>query len=148
MMNLSLWLVSFLVLPSAACASAWTPASSTITDGLAAESLNNLLHLVGNGTLKSFLATQNVSQTCTEENVVRRKDYTTLSQEEKLDYVNAMKCLMDAPAITPVVSTHTFAAGIITGKKFEETLTSRQELIPGVRSRYDDFVGTHVNQTG
>lgn len=103
-MNLSLWLLRLLVLPSAACASAWTPASSVTTDALAADSLDNLLELVNNGTLKSFLATQNVSQTCTEENVARRKDYTTLSQEERLDYVRAMKCLMDAPALTPVVS--------------------------------------------
>lgn len=101
-MNLSLWFLRLLLLPSAA--RAWTPASSSITDALAAESLDNLLELVNNGTLKSYLATRNVSQTCTEENVVRRKDYTALSEDERLDYVNALKCLMDAPARTPAVS--------------------------------------------
>lgn len=95
-------LLGLVVLPSAA--RAWTPASSDITDALAADSLDNLLKLVSNGTLKSYLATQDVSQTCTAENVARRKDYTTLSQEERLDYVTAMKCLMDAPALTPPVS--------------------------------------------
>lgn len=96
------WLLGLVVLP--AVARAWSPASSSITDALAADSLDNLLKLVSNGTLKSYLATQNVSQTCTEEKVARRKDYTTLSQEERLDYVTAMKCLMDAPALTPSVS--------------------------------------------
>lgn len=101
-MQFSSWLLGLIVLPSTT--RAWTPASSSATDALAAESLDNLLKLVRNGTLKSYLATQNVSQTCTEDTVVRRKDYTTLSQEEKLDFVHAMQCLMDAPALTPPVS--------------------------------------------
>lgn len=101
MMTRSVWLLRFLVLPSAV--RAWTAASSSLTDTLAAESLCNILDLVSNGTLKTFLATQNVSQTCTEETVARRKDFTSLSEEERLDYVDALKCLMDAPALTPSV---------------------------------------------
>lgn len=99
-MNLSLWLFS-LALPAAT--RAWSAASSELTDAIAAASLENQLNLVSNGTLKSFLATQNVSQACTEETVVRRKAYTALSDEEKMNFVQALQCLMDAPALTPSV---------------------------------------------
>lgn len=100
-MNLFLWLLG-LTLP--ATTRAWSAASSEMTDALAAASLENQLNMVYNGSLKSFLATQNVEQICTEETVVRRKAYTALSEEEKLDFVQGLQCLMDAPALTPSVS--------------------------------------------
>lgn len=46
-----------------------------------------------------------------------------MSDEEKLDYIQAVSCMMSKPSITPA------------------------EVVPGARSRYDDFVATHVNQT-
>lgn len=93
-----------LLLSLVSAASAWTPASSNVTDGLVADSMSNLLELAANGTLKSYLATQNVSQTCTKETLAVRKEYSTLTTEEKLDYINAMKCMFDAPGLTPAVS--------------------------------------------
>jgi hypothetical protein len=47
----------------------------------------------------------------------------TLSAHERIAYTNAVLCLQGKTALTPT------------------------SLIPGVRSRYDDFVGTHINQT-
>jgi len=84
---------------------AWTPASTTLTDALAANSLRNQLNLVSNGTLKDFLATEGVQQTCTKESAVVRKGFTTLNATERTAFTTAIKCLMDAPALTPSVST-------------------------------------------
>lgn len=46
-----------------------------------------------------------------------------LSDAEKLHYINAVRCLMTKPSITP------------------------PEVVPGARTRYDDFVATHMNLT-
>lgn len=92
-----------LALPLAVQAS-WTPASTTFTDALAAESLSNQLNLLSNGTLGAFLATEGVQQSCTKENAAIRKSFTTLTSEERIAFSTAIKCLMDAPALTPSVS--------------------------------------------
>lgn len=102
-MNLLSWLHWLLALPSAVEGAGWTPASSKVSDALVAASVANQLALVSNGILRSFLATQDVSQNCTEKNAERRKEYTGRSRAEKLDYGNAMKRLMDAAAFTPSV---------------------------------------------
>ncbi|KAF3769926.1 hypothetical protein M406DRAFT_36019 [Cryphonectria parasitica EP155] len=60
---------------------------------------------------------------CSPEKVAVRKDYIELTEAEKLDYTSAVSCLMASPALTPISEA------------------------AGVRSRYDDFVATHVNQT-
>lgn len=46
-----------------------------------------------------------------------------LSKQEKSAYINAVKCLQAKPAITPT------------------------SIAPGVVSRYEDFVTTHILQT-
>ncbi|KAK7949298.1 tyrosinase central domain-containing protein, partial [Apiospora aurea] len=60
---------------------------------------------------------------CTSDNIVYRREYGSLSESERLDYVNAVKCLQALPARTP--------AGVS----------------DGTRSRYDDFVLTHIQHT-
>ncbi|TLD25198.1 hypothetical protein PspLS_06104 [Pyricularia sp. CBS 133598] len=62
-------------------------------------------------------------RTCTAANLAIRKEYGDLTKEERLDYVNAVKCLMKLPARTP------------------------QEVAPGAKSRYDDFNVLHVQKT-
>lgn len=137
-----------LALPLAAQAS-WTPASTTFTDALAAESLSNQLNLLSNGTLNTILATEGVSQTCNNETAAVRKGFTTLTTDERIAFTTAIKCLMDAPALTPSVSQqfnmHYHRGNL--NHPDTDTLISLQEAAPGVKSRYDDFVGTHVNQT-
>ena len=44
----------------------------------------------------------------------------TLSKQERLKYIDSVKCLMKKPA-----------------------LTDKKDL-PGAKSRYDDFLGTHI----
>jgi tyrosinase len=110
-----------LLLPLAA--QAWIPASTEGSDLLAAQSLANLREATLNGSLEEHLAVLGVPQTCQIEEAVVRKEYSTLSSEEKLNYTAAVRCLMDNPATVP------------------------SELAPGAKSRYDDFVAAHINQT-
>ncbi|EGF98756.1 uncharacterized protein MELLADRAFT_40700 [Melampsora larici-populina 98AG31] len=47
----------------------------------------------------------------------------SLSKEERIDYTNSILCLKSKPSITP------------------------NQIAPGAKSRYDDFIVTHINQT-
>ncbi|KAK8098833.1 tyrosinase [Apiospora kogelbergensis] len=101
----------------------YVPEPADGTDLLAAQSLSNLRDAVADGSLQGKLAERGVSQTCTLENAVVRREYSTLTSTEKLAYTSAVKCLMAKPPRTP------------------------PEVAPGARSRYEDFVATHINST-
>jgi hypothetical protein len=97
----------------AASACAWTPSSTNGTDRLAAKGLANL---------KRHHASFNYTSSCDISKAPVRKEWLSLSDEEKIAYTNAVKCLMDKPSISGAA-------------------------IPGAKSRFDDFVGVHINQT-
>ncbi|KAI4912816.1 hypothetical protein J4E90_006222 [Alternaria incomplexa] len=61
--------------------------------------------------------------TCTPETASVRKEWSTLSKPERRNYIDAIKCLHSKPGLTPA------------------------SVAPGARSRFDDFVVTHVKQT-
>ncbi|KAH6664819.1 hypothetical protein F5X68DRAFT_237253 [Plectosphaerella plurivora] len=61
--------------------------------------------------------------TCTARNIVFRREYGSLSKAQRLDYVNAIKCLQTLPPRTPA------------------------SVASGARSRFDDFIVTHIQQT-
>ncbi|KAF2146390.1 uncharacterized protein K452DRAFT_219628 [Aplosporella prunicola CBS 121167] len=63
------------------------------------------------------------ADTCTKDNVSVRREWGVLKDEEKKEYINAVLCLQRKPANTP------------------------QALAPGAKTRYDDFVAVHINQT-
>jgi tyrosinase len=63
------------------------------------------------------------STACSRDNVRVRKLFENLTNDERISYTDALKCLMDLPAKTP------------------------SSLAPGAKSRYDDWVVTHINQT-
>ncbi|KAF3008598.1 hypothetical protein E8E13_007715 [Curvularia kusanoi] len=63
------------------------------------------------------------AERCTLKNVAVRKEWSALHKSEKLDYIRAVKCLQSKPAKTPTA------------------------VASGARTRYDDFVATHINQT-
>jgi len=67
-----------------------------------------------------FVAAQN--NACPSESRRSRKEWRTLSDDEKRDYLNAVKCLQSRPP---------------KGQQFFD-----------VRSRFDDFVALHINATG
>ncbi|KAM0810934.1 putative Tyrosinase [Seiridium cardinale] len=119
-----MWLL-FCTLPLVltSVAFAYVPESTLKTDLLAIASLANLAESIANGSLANHLAEQGVSQDCDILKVGIRREYSTLSDKEKLAYTSAVKCLMSKHAQTP------------------------SNQIPGAKSRYDDFVGTHINQT-
>ncbi|KAH6854785.1 hypothetical protein B0I37DRAFT_39569 [Chaetomium sp. MPI-CAGE-AT-0009] len=63
------------------------------------------------------------SKTCTKENLQVRREWGDISADEKKAYIAAMLCIMEKPSkLDPA--------------KF-----------PGAKSRYDDFVVVHMNQT-
>ncbi|KAF9478985.1 Di-copper centre-containing protein [Pholiota conissans] len=54
------------------------------------------------------------------EKLVERREWRTLSREEKASYIDAIKCLQSRPAVKPVIK--------------------------AARSRYDEFQAFHINQ--
>ncbi|RFN43635.1 hypothetical protein FIE12Z_12101 [Fusarium flagelliforme] len=60
---------------------------------------------------------------CTLANVAVRRDWRSLSKKERKAYINAVLCLREKPSKADPV------------------------FAPGARSRYDDFVVVHINQT-
>lgn len=65
----------------------------------------------------------NSTGACTPENVIVRKEMESFSGDEMIAYTSALNCLMQLPAKTP------------------------STLAPGAKTRYDDWVVAHINQT-
>lgn len=63
------------------------------------------------------------SSTCSPENITVRKLWENLSSDERIAYTDALNCLIEKPAKTP------------------------SDLAAGAKTRYDDFIVTHINQT-
>ncbi|OQO14223.1 hypothetical protein B0A48_01099 [Cryoendolithus antarcticus] len=59
---------------------------------------------------------------CNIKNAAVRKEWLTLTPHEKKDYISAVKCLQSKPALSSAT-------------------------VPGAKTRYDDFVGVHIQQT-
>lgn len=60
---------------------------------------------------------------CNLSNVAVRREWNSLSKKERKSYTDAVLCLQKKKTKTPA------------------------SLIPGARSRFDDWVGVHINQT-
>ncbi|KAK7960348.1 Di-copper centre-containing protein, partial [Apiospora saccharicola] len=60
---------------------------------------------------------------CTKEKLVVRKPWGSLSTTERNAYSDAVLCMQKLPARTPT------------------------SLVPGARTRFDDFLASHINQT-
>ncbi|KAK3938963.1 tyrosinase-like protein orsC [Diplogelasinospora grovesii] len=90
---------------------------------------NNLTAAIQQQVLQSLNSTEaklrkrGQTPSCTARNIVFRREYGSLSQADRLAYVNAVKCLQNLPARTPA------------------------NVSSGARSRFDDFVVTHIQQT-
>lgn len=63
------------------------------------------------------------SSTCSPENISVRKLWENLTSDERIAYTDALNCLMEKPAKTP------------------------SDVAAGAKTRYDDFIVTHINQT-
>ncbi|KAK4221932.1 hypothetical protein QBC38DRAFT_513289 [Podospora fimiseda] len=71
--------------------------------------------------IKEWLA-KNPQGNCTLETAVRRKEWSDLTLAQRKEYTNAVLCLMSKPSLT-------------------------QNVAPGARSRFDDYIVIHVQQT-
>ncbi|KAK3316884.1 hypothetical protein B0H66DRAFT_626479 [Apodospora peruviana] len=60
---------------------------------------------------------------CSWKDVKVRREWGDLSKAERTEYINAVKCFQSTPP------------------RYSQT------IVPGARSRYDDFLATHINQT-
>ncbi|KAK0704646.1 hypothetical protein B0H67DRAFT_557408 [Lasiosphaeris hirsuta] len=69
------------------------------------------------------LSKNNPGSSCTVETAAKRQEWSALSVSERIAYTDAVKCLMAKPSILDPVE------------------------VPGAKSRYDDFVAIHINQT-
>ena len=65
-----------------------------------------------------------IAASCISEGKLTVAIRSALSKKERKAYTDAVLCLQSKPARTP------------------------SSLVPGAKSRYDDFVATHINQTG
>lgn len=72
--------------------------------------------------LRSYHASLNSTTSCNIDTAPVRKEWLSLSDAEKIAYTDAVKCLMAKPSVSG-------------------------DAIPGAKSRFDDFVGVHINQT-
>ncbi|KAH6715943.1 tyrosinase [Leptodontidium sp. MPI-SDFR-AT-0119] len=106
-----------LLLASSASAGLFVPASTTATDLLAGKGLLNL------AINQIGQAIQGNQQPCNLGNAAVRREWSTLLPSERKAYTDAVLCLQSKPART------------------------NQTLVPGAKSRYDDFVWTHIEQT-
>ncbi|KAH7152948.1 hypothetical protein EDB81DRAFT_438677 [Dactylonectria macrodidyma] len=61
--------------------------------------------------------------TCTLSNLRIRREWNTFTKKQKKAYVDAVQCLQARPALTP------------------------ESVAPGAKTRFDDWVATHINQT-
>ncbi|GAB7326364.1 hypothetical protein MBLNU13_g10398t1 [Cladosporium sp. NU13] len=60
---------------------------------------------------------------CSLKNIRVRREWGTLSKSQRKDYIKAVQCLQEKPARTP------------------------SAVASGAKTRFDDFVATHINQT-
>ena len=73
--------------------------------------------------LLSNRSSQHARSKCTLESLEVRRDWRVFSPQEKKDYIQSLLCLQRLPARTP------------------------SNLAAGAKTRYDDFLATHINQT-
>ncbi|KAK1997924.1 Di-copper centre-containing protein [Colletotrichum falcatum] len=76
-----------------------------------------------NQVLASKYSTKQNSSTCNPSNVAVRKEWGALTNAERKSYTDAVRCLQAKPNRTP------------------------SSIVPGARSRFDDWISVHINQT-
>jgi tyrosinase len=72
--------------------------------------------------LALYEAGHNPPPTCNTQTGYIRQEWSSLSATQKKAYISAVQCLQSKPSISGAIA-------------------------PGARTRYDDFVATHINQT-
>lgn len=106
-------------------ATATLPTAASTDTAVASYQLDDLASFAAQQANSSVASTssKNKRGACTLSNLAIRREWGSLSASERMVYTNAVLCLQKKQAKTPSI------------------------LIPGAQSRFDDFVGAHINQT-
>ncbi|KAL8821914.1 MAG: hypothetical protein Q9223_000144 [Gallowayella weberi] len=72
--------------------------------------------------VKSELKKRSILHPCNQLTVHRRREWGAMSKPDRKNYIDAVKCLAKKPA------------------------RSHKKVVPGARSRFDDFVAAHIQQ--
>lgn len=112
-------------LPTASESSAVPPTVASTSIPVAESQLDTLASLAYDTSLEIVENESNVEKRngCSLSNMRIRRDWRTFSSTQKKSYIDSILCLQKLPSLTP------------------------SDQAPGARSRYDDFVATHINQT-
>jgi tyrosinase len=104
-------------------AQASLPTAASSNPSVASEQVDELAQYAQQ--LANATLTDNASKrgTCNINTVAVRREWNSLSKAERKAYTDAVLCFQSKKAKTPA------------------------SLIPGAKSRFDDWVGTHINQT-
>ncbi|KAF2270939.1 Di-copper centre-containing protein [Lojkania enalia] len=88
------------------------------------DQLSNFAQQLANSTLAENSQKRGLfSGQCNLFNVAVRREWNLLTLKERKEYTDAVKCLQSKTAKTP------------------------SSLVPGAKSRFDDWIATHINQT-
>lgn len=101
------------------------PTAASTSLPVAAAQLDRLAEVAFNTTTETVSSDSDIEKRggCSLSNLRIRRDWRTFSARQKKSYIKSVVCLQKLPSRSPA------------------------ELVPGARSRYDDFVATHINQT-
>ena len=106
-----------------AAPSSVTFASASTDTAVAADQLDQLASFAQEQVNATLSENNKKRGGCNLSNVAVRREWNALSKTERKAYISAVQCFQKKQTKTPA------------------------SLIPGARSRFDDWVGTHVNQT-
>lgn len=96
------------------------PEHASSSTAIASRQLDQLAQFALNVTKDTI---RNLKGNCTLETLQIRRDWRAFTPTEKKAYIRSVLCLQALPARTP------------------------SNLAAGAKTRYDDFVATHINQT-
>lgn len=99
------------------------PTAPSSDPSVATEQLEQLALFAQQQVEEALAATSSKRAACTWNNVSVRKEWSALTKPERKAYTDAVLCLQKKKANTPA------------------------SLIPGAKSRFDDFVGNHILKT-
>jgi tyrosinase len=99
------------------------PTSASSDPKTASEQLDQLFAFAQQQSNDALAASSSKRATCNKNTVAVRKEWNALSKTERKSYTDAVLCLQAKKANTPA------------------------SLIPGAKSRFDDFVGNHILKT-
>ncbi|KAL1612708.1 hypothetical protein SLS60_000937 [Paraconiothyrium brasiliense] len=108
--------------PQEEASAADLPTQASSDESQANDQLAQLAQFVGQ-TTNETLSQNEKRGGCSLWNLSVRREWSTLTKEQRKAYTDAVLCLQSKPARTP------------------------SSLAPGAKSRFDDFVATHINQT-